>query len=228
MKERLKILMINKYYFIKGGSERCLFDLKALLESKGHEVIPFAMADEQNIESKYNSYFVDSINYDFDSKFAKLLSAPKVFGRMTYSLHAKRKIEALLSREKFDIAHLHMIDHQISPSILHSLKKFNIPVVQTVHQYKAVCPNYRMYIPQKGETCERCLSGNYFNAIKQKCHKESLVASAMIAAEMTIHKWMKFYKNYIDTFIVPSKFMGLKLAQGGIPEEKNQTHLPFY
>jgi len=220
MKYRLKILMINKYYFIKGGSERCFFDLKALLESKGHEVIPFAMADDQNVESKYDSYFVDSINYDFDSKLNRLLSAPKVFGRMTYSLHAKRKIEELLSKEKFDVAHLHMIEHQISPSILHSLKKFNVPVVQTVHQYKAVCPNYRMYIPQKGEICERCLSGNYFNAVKQRCHKESLLASAMIAAEMTIHKWMKIYKNNIDTFIVPSKFMGLKLAQGGIPEYK--------
>lgn len=220
MKDRLKILMINKYYFIKGGSERCLFDLKALLEAHGHQVIPFAMADDQNVPSKYDSYFVRAIDYEFDSAVMKLLNAPKVFGRMTYSIHAKRKIEELLAKEKFDIAHLHMIDHQISPSILHSLKKFNVPVVQTVHQYKLVCPNYRMYIPQKNEICERCLSGNYFNAIKQRCHKESMFASAMIALETTIHKWMQIYGKGINAFIVPSKFMGLKLAQGGIPEEK--------
>ena len=141
MKRRFKILMVNKYYFIKGGSERCLFDLKALLESHGHEVIPFAMADEKNTPSDYNKYFVDAIDYDFKSKFDKILSVPKVFGRMTYSFHAKERIEALLANTKVDIAHLHMIDHQLSPSILHVLKKHDIPVVQTVHQYKLVCPN---------------------------------------------------------------------------------------
>ena len=54
-----------------------------------------------------------------------------------------------------DVAHLHMIDHQLSPSILHALKKFNVPVIQTVHQYKLVCPNYRFYNPASGEICEK-------------------------------------------------------------------------
>lgn len=218
--DNLKVLMINKYHFVKGGSERYMFDLQELLEKNGHEVIPFGMADEKNIPSDYNKYFVDAIDYDFKSKVDKILSVPKVFGRMTYSFHAKERLEALLKNTKVDIAHLHMIDHQLSPSILHVLKKYNIPVVQTVHQYKLVCPNYRLYVPQKAESCERCLAGNYFNAVIQRCHKGSLFASAMVAVETAIHKAMQIQENNIDYFIVPSGFMGEKLAQGGIPEDK--------
>ena len=219
--------MVNKFYFIKGGSERYLFDLKNLLETRGYEVIPFAMADEQNFKSNYSSYFVDHINYKFQSRIQKFLKAPKAFARMTYSIHARRKLEQLLSRTRIDVAHLHMIDHQISPSILHALRKFNVPVVQTIHQYKLVCPNYRLYIPQKGEICERCLSGNYFNSVIQRCHKESLFASAMVFLETTIHKWMNIYEKNVDYFIVPSGFMGNKLAQGGIPEKKIKSIYHF-
>lgn len=218
--DKLKVLMINKYQFVKGGSERYMFDLQELLEKNGHEVIPFGMTDEKNTPSEYNKYFVDAIDYDFKSRLDKILSMPKVFGRMTYSFHAKERLEALLENTKIDIAHLHMIDHQLSPSILHVLKKHNIPVVQTVHQYKLVCPNYRLYVPQKAEPCERCLSGNYFNAVIQRCHKGSLFASAMVAAETAIHKATKIQENNIDYFIVPSGFMGEKLAQGGIPKGK--------
>jgi len=139
---------------------------------------------------------------------------------MTYSLHAKNRLEKLIRETQPDIAHLHMIDHQISPSILHTLNKFKIPVIQTVHQYKLVCPNYRMYIPQKNEVCDRCLNGNYFNAILQRCHKDSLFASAMVAFETTLHRWMRIYEKYVDLFHVPSHFMAEKLKAGGIPEDK--------
>ncbi|HEX9971680.1 MAG TPA: glycosyltransferase, partial [bacterium] len=135
----MKILMINKYYFVKGGSERYLFDLTELLEQNGHEIIPFAMKDENNFQSEYSDYFVDHVDYDAAFNVKKLKEA----GRLIYSFHARKQIDALIEATKPDVAHLHMIDHQISPAILHSLRKYRIPVVQTVHQYKLVCPNYR-------------------------------------------------------------------------------------
>lgn len=223
----MKILMINKYYFIKGGSERYMFELKELLEQHGHEVIPFSMEDSQNEPSEYSPFFVDHIQYEFESSLQKFIQAPKVLGRMIYSLQAKERVEQLISRTRPDIAHIHMIDHQISPSILPVLKKYGIPVVQTVHQYKLVCPNYRMYIPRKAQVCERCLTGGTLNAILQRCHKNSFVASAMVALESAIHRRFKIYQNHIDWFIVPSRFLGKKLIQGGFAPEKIKTIYHF-
>ena len=113
-----------------------------------------------------------------------------------------------------------MIDHQISPSILPALKNFGIPILQTVHQYKWVCPNYRLFNPRTNKICEKCLDGHYYHPMMEKCHKNSVLAGAMIGLETKIHKMMKIYENNIDIFHVPSSFMGEKLKQGGVNPDK--------
>ena len=57
----MRILMVNKYFYLKGGSERSFFELKKILEQNGHEVVPFAMFDQQNDKNEYSSFFVDNI-----------------------------------------------------------------------------------------------------------------------------------------------------------------------
>lgn len=212
--------MVNKYYFIKGGSERYLFDLKALLEQHGHEVIPFAMKDERNVPSQYQDYFVDHVDYDAPFSLKKLKEA----GRLIYSWHAREKIEALIEATRPDIAHVHMIDHQISPAILHSLGRYRIPVVQTVHQYKLVCPNYRFYIEHKNQICERCLPGKFYQPILTRCHKNSLVASLLVAMEAYCHHWLGSYRKHVQLFHTPSAFMKHMLVRGGIDAQKVEHH----
>jgi glycosyltransferase involved in cell wall biosynthesis len=216
----MKILTVNKYYFVKGGSERYLFDLKELLEKNGHEIIPFAMKDENNFQSDFGQYFVDHVNYDAPFTVKKLKEA----GRLIYSFHARKHIEALIEATKPDVAHLHMIDHQISPSILHSLRKYEVPVVQTVHQYKLVCPNYRFYIENENKICERCLGGKFYQPILTQCHKSSLAASALIATEAYLHNLLKTYKKNVRLFHTPSAFMKQMLVKGGIDENKVEHH----
>ena len=216
----MKFLFVDKYYFIKGGAERYFFEFADVLRDKGHDVIPFSMAHPENISTPYAKYFVSEIEYNGKSSFNKLLNAPSSLFRMIYSLEAKKQLTNLIEETKPDIAHLHMIDHQISPSILHVLKKYDIPVMQTVHQYKLVCPNYRFYNASKNKICEKCLDGKYYHPIFEKCHKNSSITGAMLALEMTIHKKMKIYENNIDLFHVPSTFMGEKLIQGGVDPAK--------
>lgn len=216
----MKILMVNKYYFIKGGSERYLFDLKALLEQHGHEVIPFAMKDERNVPSQYQDYFVDHVDYDAPFSLKKLKEA----GRLIYSWHAREKIEALIEATRPEIAHVHMIDHQISPAILHSLGRYRIPVVQTVHQYKLICPNYRFYIEHKNQICERCLPGKFYHPILTRCHKNSLAASLLIAMEAYCHHWLGSYRKHVQLFHTPSAFMKHMLVRGGIDAQKVEHH----
>jgi len=222
----LKILMIDKYYFIKGGAERYFFELKKILESKGHEVIPFSMKHPQNYETSWDKYFVDYIDFNPDTKFGKAVTGIRSLSRITYSLKAKKKMEKLIDEVKPDVVHLHMIDHQISPSILPVLKSRGIPVIQTVHTYKPVCPSYRLYNMEKNRICEKCLDGKYYHAVIERCHKGSAIASFMVAFEMYVHKQFGLYTKNIDVYHVPSLFMGEKLIQGGI--EKNKIHHLFY
>lgn len=212
--------MINKYFFIKGGSERYMFELSNILRNHGHEVIPFAMRHERNVATPYQKFFVENIEFNLGSFRKKLKNSLRIAERVLYSLHARKRIEALIRRVKPDIAHLHMIEHQISPSILHSLKKFGIPVILTAHQSKMICPNYRLFNWNKMALCEKCLDGCYFHPVIEKCHKDSRVASLLIALESTIHKMMKIYEKNIDIIHVPSRFFQKKFVQGGIPAHK--------
>ncbi len=212
--------MVNKYHFVKGGSERYVFDLKGLLEKNRHQVIPFAMADENNLPSIYSRYFVDHVDYGARARWKSLGHA----ARLIYSFHARRKIEALIEATKPDVAHLHMIDHQISPSILHSLRKYRIPAVQTVHQYKLICPNYRLYIESKNKICERCLAHKFYQPLLTRCQKNSVAASALIALEAYVHHWLRTYVKNIELFHAPSAFMKKMLTKGGIDEQKIEFH----
>ncbi|PIY95968.1 MAG: group 1 glycosyl transferase [Candidatus Kerfeldbacteria bacterium CG_4_10_14_0_8_um_filter_42_10] len=211
----MKILQINKFYFEQGGTERYFFDLIKLLEKHGHKVIPFAMEHKNNLKTDYARYFpsfVDTLRLGISPN--KL----KAIGRMFYSFEAKRQLEALIKKERPQIAHIHNIYHQISPSILPVLKKYQIPAVMTVHDYKLICPNYTLYT--EGAPCERCKGGRYCQAFYHRCLKDSYAASALVALEMHFHKWLKIYQNNIDLFITPSDFVREKLTSFGINAQK--------
>ncbi len=211
--------MVDKYYFVKGGAERYLFELTEALQANGHEVIPFAMQHEKNHCTPYASFFVNHIEFNIQSPVARIMNSFKIMSRVIYSRHAQRKLQSLIETSKPDIAHLHIIDHQISPSILVTLKKYDIPIIQTVHQYKMICPNYRFYIEDKNEICEKCIHGKFYHAIYKKCHKHSYAASTLVAFESYIHKSLHVYDR-VDLFHVPSHFMGSKLKEAGICDEK--------
>lgn len=192
-----------------------MLGLSSLLEEKGNTVIPFAMQHKDNLESDYSKYFpsfVDTLKPGVSPN--KL----KTVGRMFYSFEAKRKLKSLINKEKPDIAHIHNIYHQISPSILPLLKKQGIPLVMTVHDYKLVCPNYILYT--KGSTCEKCRGKKYCQAFYNRCLKDSYLASALVSLEMHLHKFMKVYEKNIDLFITPSIFVKEKLVKFGMNSEK--------
>lgn len=217
----MKILMVNKFYYIKGGSETYYFALKQLLESKGHEVIDFSMQDDKNFDSPYAEYFVSAVDYNGKMGLGQQLKAA---ANIIYSVEAKKKLEKLIQKTKPDIAHLHIFQHQLSPSILDVLKKYNIPVVYTAHDLKMLCLNYVMMT--NGEVCEKCKGGHYMNCLKQKCVKNSALKSAINVAEGYLHKWRKSY-DVIDKIITPSKFYANKFAEFGVNKDR-VMHLPNF
>ena len=217
----MKILMVNKFFYIKGGSETYYFALKKLLEENGDEVIDFSMKDKKNFESQYSKFFVDSVDYN---KKQSLISKVKAGFKIIYSFEAKRKLEKLIKETKPDIAHLHIFQHQLSLSILDVLKKYNIPIVYTAHDLKMLCPNYKMLT--HGKVCEQCKNGKYFNCLKNKCIKNSSIKSTIGMLEAYTNKLRKSY-DIIDHIITPSEFYKDKFIEFGIEQEKI-SHIPNF
>jgi len=219
----MKILLVNKFHFIKGGSERYYFDLAENLKAHGHEVIFFAMKHEKNIPCEQEKYFTDFVQTE---KITFNLAGLKSVFKLWWNFEAAKKINQLIQDEKPNLVHLHNISHQISPSILRVIKKYKLPTVMTMHDYKLVCPNGKMFT--HGKVCEKCQGQNYFNCLKNKCVKNSFLASLATFKEMFLHhKILKIYEKNIDLFMAPSEFLKNKMISWGWPKEKI-IHLPYF
>lgn len=227
----MKILLVNKYFFPKGGSETSFFNTAKILKDHDHQVSFFSMAHPSNIKTLYSKYFVSNVDFEEPASFKKNI---KTSARILYSMEAKKKLEELLRQETPDIVHLHNIHHQISPSILYTLKKFKLPVVMTLHDYKMVCPIYTMIL--RGQVCERCRDKRYFHCTLHRCCKDSFSKSFLNTIEMYFHNSILKSYNLIDVFISPSQFLESKLREMGfrgniihlrnfvIPEEFNPSY----
>jgi glycosyltransferase involved in cell wall biosynthesis len=213
----MKVLMCNKFLFEDGGPERYILELSDMLEKHGNQVVYFAMQHPKNIKTEYSKYFVSQV---FLSNHRKVnwKEKMKTSLKIIYSIEAQKKIERLISEQKPDLAHLHNIYHQISPSILPILQKKGIPVVMSLHDYKLVCPNYSLMT--QGEVCEKCNSSKYYQAVLHKCVKDSFSASLLNCMEMYVHKFLKLYEKNVDLFIAPSLFMQEKLSEFGLDKSK--------
>lgn len=206
--------MVNKFFFIKGGSETYYFLLKTKLENEGHTVIDFSMKDEKNFESRYSNYFVENVDYSGKST---IISKLKMALNIIYSKEAKKRFEELIIKEKPDIVHLHIFQHQLSPSILDVCKKYDIPTVYTAHDLKMICLNYKMM--HHGHICEACKDGHLYHCAMNKCVKNSFLKSCVNTLEGYFHRWRKSY-DAIDYIITPSAFYKRKLIEFGVSPER--------
>lgn len=210
----MKVLLVNKYHYFRGGSETYYFGLAELLRKAGHEVIFFAMEDEHNLPCAQSEYFVS--NVEFNGKLSAL-DQLKAAARMVYSLEAKRKFDKLLGNEKPDIIHINLFHRVLTASIVDVAKKHHIPIVFTMHDLNCICPNHTML--NHGKICEACLHGNYMNCVKCVCFKDSRLKCLMAAIESEYNKWSGLY-NKIDCFITPSEFYKNLLMKSGLTKKR--------
>lgn len=206
----MKILLVNKYLYPKGGDAVVTLATGELLRKNGHSIFFWGMDHPLNPDYKWKQYFVSNSDYNINNGFLQKI---RMSFNILYSLEASGKIEKLILSEKPDIVHLHNFAHQISPSILNVLKKYNIPSVMTMHDYKLVCPVYSML--SHGMICEKCANQKYYKCFLNKCTKDSYMKSFINMSEMYLHhKILKVYDG-INMFISPSRFMQEKLVKMG-------------
>ena len=210
----MKIILVNKFHYLKGGSETYYFGLAEGLKALGHEVHFFAMEGPDNIPCEDSDLFVSAKDYNGPTSLPQKVSAAT---SLIYSKEARDKFQALCERVHPDVVHMNLVHRQITLSILDApyLKQHRVPVLFTSHDYILVCPNYVM-LDGSGAVCDACLGGHFSNCLKRRCVKGSTAKSGMGMLEAD---YLKLHRSYskIDCIVAPSQSMRNKLLEGGFP-----------
>lgn len=211
----MHVLQMHKFFYPHAGTETALFDTRDLLLNKGHHVIDFSMRDERNMYSEYAEHFTRARSYESSLPIKRrvLDGAASV-----YSVSSRRSLRGLLDVERVDVAHMHLISHQLTFSVLDELVSRNIPSVLTLHDYKIGCPAYTLY--RDGNSCYECVGRTVpIGVAKHSCIKGSRVGSLLALAESSLAKLRSSWEK-IDVIIAPSKFAAHVAISSGYPEDR--------
>jgi glycosyltransferase involved in cell wall biosynthesis len=207
----MRILHVNKYLYRRGGAEAYMLDLAEMQAARGDEVAFFGMRHPDNDPMRYAGHFPPQV--ELEPPPESMADRARAVARMFWSPSSRAGMAAVLAEFEPDAVHLHNVYHQLSPSILAPLRDRSTRVVMTLHDYKLVCPSYRML--DHGRPCDACLSGGFRQAARRRCKDDSLGASAVLAAETWWHRVRGAYDR-IDTFVSPSRFLADVMRRGGI------------
>lgn len=208
-----RVLQVNNHHRIIGGSDSVYFNTSELLRAQGSEVINFAAASEHDVPSPYSGYFPQGLD-------TKKLSLTDI-GKYMRNADAAKAIDRLIRTVgPFDVAHLHIYYGRLTAAILPKLRRHGIPIVQTIHEYKLVCPVYTM--ERNGAVCEKCVQGNRLNAIRNRCKEGSLAKSIAVLAEFWASR-LQGDVRFMDRIICVSDFQRGLMLRAGIPASKLVT-----
>lgn len=217
----MRVLQVNKFFYVRGGSERYYFDLCDLLRERGHTVSQFSMKHARNLPAPDEAYFVSEI--DLNACATPSARARAAF-RILYSREASAAIGRQIDTCRPDLVHFHNISRQLSPSIIDAAYRRGIPMVQTMHDLFLVCPAHSFFV--NGAPCEACKSGGFWHAARLRCIDGSTASSALGAVEAYLHAWARLYRK-IGAFIAPSLFLKSKVDCLGWIKDRT-VHLPYF
>lgn len=214
----MKVLLVNKFHYKKGGSETYYFTVAEALRRRGHEVVFFAMQEEKNLPCEQEKYFVSnaSVAGGIKSKLNMVL-------RIAYSKESYTKMKQLLSAEKPDLVILNLVHKQITLSIIDAIKEHDpkLPIFWTMHDLIAACPSYTM-LDGSGNICEKCIQGSFKPCVKNRCIRGSLLMSMLSKYEAEYIRRRKWY-DQVDLFICPSEFYRKKLTEANFTKSSIVT-----
>lgn len=208
----MRVLMAGQNYHVTGGSDRVLLDEVELLTAAGHEVIPFCAHSKRNLESAWGEYFPPSA----DLERPGLMDVAKFI----YNPSAGRMIQSLIASHRPDIAHLHIYYGKLTGAILKPLEREGIPIVQTLHEYKVVCPTY--LLTSQGQFCDACSGFKFYRAPFNRCNKGSF-SRTLISTVESYASLLLGSVSKISMFIAVSEFLRTQVISMGVPAQKVVT-----
>jgi len=196
----MNILLLHNYYQQPGGEDEVFEAEKALLKRAGHQVLTYERHNDE----------------------IKAYSVAEKLGLLRRTLWAKdsaRAIQDILKRERPDAVHFHNTFMLISPSAYYACREADVPVVQTLHNYRFLCPTATFF--RNGRFCEDCLSKTLpWPGVLHGCYRHSRGQTAVVALMLSVHRWLKTWKEKVDIYIALTEFSRQKFIEGGLPAQK--------
>lgn len=193
----MKILLCHNYYKLGGGESNVFDDETRLLRSYGHEVIHFTL---------HNS-IIDQMN------------PLEVSVKTLWNQHSYNSIRSLIKRERPRLMHCTNIFPLISPAAYYAARAENLPVVQSLHNFRLFCTNGMFF--RKGRVCEECMGKAFpYKGILYGCYRESRKASAVVATMLGLHRALRTWVRTVDIFVALTEFARQKFIQGMLPADK--------
>jgi glycosyltransferase involved in cell wall biosynthesis len=192
-----RILTIHNRYQIRGGEDECHEAEVKLLQQMGHEVE------------------VHEENNDQVAALGKL----NLVTRTIWSQEAYQAIQRRLQQRQCDVVHVQNFFPLISPSVYYAAKNQGVPVVQTLHNYRLLCPNALFF--RDGQICEDCV-GKFvpLPGVLHRCYRNNLAASGGVATMLSVHRAMNTWAEMVDMYVALTEFARQKFIAGGLPAEK--------
>jgi glycosyltransferase involved in cell wall biosynthesis len=189
--------MVHNRYLQGGGEDECADAEARLLESRGHEVVTLL---EDN------------------SRVAQL-GALRAATKTLWSSEAYRRVRQVLAVSQYDVVSVHNFFPLFSPAVYYAARAQDVPVVQTLHNYRLLCPNGLLYRDRR--VCEDCLGHSVpAPALLHRCYRGSLPATSTVAGMLAVHRLARTWTNMVDQYVALTEFMRKKCIEGGLPAAK--------
>jgi glycosyltransferase involved in cell wall biosynthesis len=189
--------MAHNFYQHPGGEDQVFAAETKLLEARGHTVIPLTRSYAQ----------------------LSRMSRPAVARSSVWNAAAFTEVRRTIQAERIDIAHFHNTFPLISPAAYYAAHLENVPVVQTLHNYRLLCPSALFY--RDGHVCEDCLGRAIpWPGVQHACYRGSRLQSAVLTGMLTLHRAARTWRHAVDSYIALTDFARNKFIQGGLPANK--------
>jgi glycosyltransferase involved in cell wall biosynthesis len=195
----VKILLVHNTYQQPGGEDVVFHQERTLLEKAGHEVIAYQRS-----------------NFEVDRYTG--LRRLDLAKRTIWASDTKREFSRLLRREQPELVHVHNTFVMISPSIYSACSEAGIPAVQTLHNFRLLCPDGIFF--RDGHVCEECHQGSLWHSIQHACYQGSRAATAVVAGMLEFHRLRDTWKREVSQFISLTEFARQKFIAGGFPADR--------
>lgn len=191
----LRVLVVHNAYQLRGGEDSVVDAEVALLRARGHSV---------EIIARHN----DEINQ---------LPRPGLAVQTLWSRQTFSQISEQAQRFRPDVIHVHNTLPLVSPSVFWAAAKHKIPVVQTLHNFRLLCPQATFL--REGRVCEDCLGRTPWSAVMHRCYRDSVVQTGVVAAMLILHRSLGTFRERVTRYIALTEFCKSKFVQGGLPAD---------
>jgi glycosyltransferase involved in cell wall biosynthesis len=194
---QMKVLAVHNRYQRPGGEDQVFVDETALLETRNHHVLRYEVHNDQ----------------------VKQLNRLTLAKDTVWNTSAYRELGALIRRERPDVVHFHNTLPLVSPAGYYAAKAEGVPVIQTLHNYRLLCPVALFF--RDGRVCEDCMGKAVpWPGVVHRCYRGSRTASGVIATMLTVHRALRTWTEMVDVYVALTEFARNKFIEGGLPAGK--------